>query len=88
MSLEEVVLEKLRGLPEPQKQQLLDFVEFLAVQKPKPAKKAASKRSCLLGQYTHLQVSLETGDLLKAREEMWGQSPRNIELCNRTRRCE
>ena len=35
MSLEEAVLEKLRVLPEPQKQQVLDFVDFLMVKKHK-----------------------------------------------------
>ncbi|MCE7984005.1 MAG: DUF2281 domain-containing protein [Caldilinea sp. CFX5] len=80
MSLEEAVLEKLRVLPKSQKQQVLDFVEFLAVKKHKPAKKAANKRARLLGKYAHLQISLETGDLLEARDEMWGQFPRDIEL--------
>lgn len=79
MSLEEAVLEKLRVLPEPQKQQVLDFVDFLVVKKRKPTKKATSKRSQLLGKYAHLQVSLQTSDLLAAREEMWGQFPRDIE---------
>lgn len=73
MSLEEAVLEKLRVLPEPQKQQVLDFVDFLVVKKHKPTRKVATKRSRLLGKYTHLQVSLQTDDLLQARAEMWGQ---------------
>ena len=80
MSLEEAVLEKLRVLTEPQQQQVLDFVDFLIVKKHKPEKKAATKRSRLLGKYAHLQVSLQTGDLLDARAEMWGQFPRDIAL--------
>jgi len=80
MSLEEAVLEKLRVLPESQKQQVLDFVDFLVVKKGKPAKKTATKRPRLLGKYAHLQIALETSDLLEAREEMWGQFPRDIEL--------
>jgi hypothetical protein len=80
MSVEEAVLEKLRVLPEAQKQQVLDFADFLIVKKRKPAKKAASKRPRLLGKYAYLQVSLQTSDLLAAREEMWGQFPRDIEL--------
>lgn len=72
MSLEEAVLEKLRVLPEPQKQQVLDFVDFLVVIKHKSVKKAATKRSGLLGKYAHLQVLLQTDELLEARAEMWG----------------
>jgi len=33
MLIEEMVLEKLRGLPPPQKQEVLDFVEFLEYRK-------------------------------------------------------
>lgn len=80
MTLEEAVLEKLRVLPEPQKQQVLDFADFLVVKKRKSAKKAATKRTRLLGKYAHLQVSLQTEDLLEARQEMWGQFPRDVEL--------
>jgi hypothetical protein len=64
----------------PQKQQVLDFVDFLGVKKHKPTRKVANKRSRLLGKYAHLQVSLETSDLLESRAEMWGQFPRDIEL--------
>lgn len=80
MSLEEAVLEKLRVLPEPQKQQVLDFVDFLVVKKHKSTKKASTKRSRLLGKYAHLQISLQTDDLLEARAEIWGQFPRDIDL--------
>ncbi|MFN8439281.1 MAG: DUF2281 domain-containing protein [Caldilineaceae bacterium] len=78
MSIEEAVIERLRFLPEAQKQEVLDFVDFLAVRKKqKKLKKTAPK---LLGRYANLKVALEERDLLEARKQMWGQFPREIEL--------
>lgn len=80
MSIEEAVLERLRFLPEAQKQEVLDFVDFLTVRKQKKLKKTAPKLPKLLGRYANLKVILEESDLLEVRQQMWAQFPREIEL--------
>lgn len=80
ISIEEAVIERLRFLPEAQKQEVLDFVDFLAVRKQKNLKKTVPKLPKLLGRYANLKVAFEERDLLEDRTQMWGQFPRKIEL--------
>jgi hypothetical protein len=71
MSVEQLVLEKLRLLPLEKQQEVLDFVEFLqhkgAVQRPYRSVK---------GLWADLGAQITKEDIAEARREMWGNFPR------------
>jgi hypothetical protein len=71
MSIEELVIEKLRGLPPDQKREVLHFVEFL--QEKKDAKQPLQS---LHGLWADLGVEISEKDIADARREMWGTFPR------------
>jgi len=71
MSIEELVIEKLRGLPPDQKKEVLDFVEFL--QEKKDAKQPLRS---LHGLWADLGVEITEKDITDARREMWSTFPR------------
>jgi len=71
MSIEELVIEKLHGLPPDQKKEVLDFVEFL--------QKRNGERGplqSLHGLWADLGVEISEKDIADARREMWGTFPR------------
>ncbi len=71
MTVEETVLEKVKVLPPNQKQEVLDFVEFLE------EKEATSQpRRSLYGALADLNINLNEEDIREARKEMWGNFPR------------
>jgi hypothetical protein len=71
MNLEQAVLEKLRGLPPNQQQEVLDFAEFLQ-------QKNLLKRplKSVKGMWAHLDMDITEEDIAQARKEMWGNFPR------------
>jgi hypothetical protein len=73
MNLEEAVLERLRHLPVDKQQQLLDFAEFLY-------QKTTLKTPLLTvrGLCADLKVDITEEDITQARQEMWGNFPRDI----------
>jgi hypothetical protein len=71
MTIEEQVLEKLRGLPSEKQKEVLDFVDFLKEKAKKP-------RRSLLGLWADLNVHITEEDIAQARREMWGNFPRDI----------
>jgi hypothetical protein len=71
MSIEELVIEKLRGLPPDQKKEVLHFVEFL--QEKKGAKQPLQS---LHGLWADLGVEISEKDIADARREMWSTFPR------------
>lgn len=73
MSIEEMVLEKLRGLPAEKKQEVLDFVEFLNHQST-----SRRPRRSLKGLWKDLGVDITEEDIAEARREMWGNFPRDF----------
>ena len=73
MNLEEAVLERLRHLPVDKQQQLLDFAEFL-YQKTTLKTPLRSVR----GLCADLKVDISEEDISQARQEMWGNFPRDI----------
>jgi hypothetical protein len=75
--LEETVLEKLRTLPAPQQQEVLDFVEFLQ-QKNVPEKKPPLRSP--KGLLEHLNIDISEEDFKEARREMWANFPRDITM--------
>lgn len=73
MNLEQAVLDKLRTLPPDQQQQVLDFTEFLQ-QKNLPKRPLKSVK----GLCADLKVDITEEDIAQARQEMWGNFPREI----------
>lgn len=74
MTLEETVLQTLRELPVDKQQEVLDFAQYLK-QKNLPKHK---KRS-LKGLWADLDIQITEEDIAEARQEMWGNFPREIE---------
>jgi len=73
MTIEEMVLEKLRGLPPERQREVLQFLESL-----KPDGSATSPLHSLEGLLEDLNVDITGEDIAKARREMWGNFPRDI----------
>ena len=75
MTIEEMVLEKLRGLPPEKQKEVLEFVDSL-----KPAEGATKPLRSLEGLWEDLNIDITEEDIAEARREMWGNFPRDIEL--------
>ena len=75
MTIEEMVLEKLRGLPPEKQKAVLEFMQSLA-----PDGGAKKPRRSLLGLWADLDIHITEEDIAEARREMWGNFPRDIEL--------
>ena len=73
MTIEEMVLEKLRGLPPEKQKEVLRFLESL---KPDGATKKPLRS--LEGLLEDLNVDITEEDIAAARREMWGNFPRDI----------
>jgi len=73
MSLEEAVLDKLRALHPGKQQEVLDFAEF--IQQKNPTKKPLKS---VKGLCADLKVDITEEDIAQARQEMWGNFPREI----------
>ncbi|MBD2606693.1 DUF2281 domain-containing protein [Scytonema hofmannii FACHB-248] len=73
MNIEQAVLEKLRQLPVDKQQELLNFAEFL-YQKNTPKTPLRSVR----GLCGDLKIDITEEDIAQARQEMWGNFPRDI----------
>jgi hypothetical protein len=71
MKLDELVLEKVKGLPPDKQQEVLDFAEFLkqkcTVKRP---------RRSLEGLWADFHIDITDDDIAAARLEMWGTFPR------------
>lgn len=74
MTLEETVLQTLRELPPDQQQAVLDFAQYLK-QKSAPKK----HRHSLKGLWADLNMHITEEDIAQARQEMWGNFPREME---------
>ena len=75
MTIEEMVMEKLRGLPPEKQKEVLEFVESL-----KPDGSTRKPLRSLEGLLEDLNVDITEEDIAEARREMWGNFPRDIEL--------
>ena len=75
MTIEEMVLEKLRGLPPEKQKEVLEFVESL-----KPVGGTKKPLRSLEGLWADLDIDITEEDIAEARREMWGNFPRDIEL--------
>lgn len=73
MTIEQVVLENFRELTPDKQQEVLDFIQFLK-QKSQPKK----PRRSLYGLWSDLDITITEDDIAEARQEMWGNFPKNI----------
>ena len=71
MTVEEVLLEKIKILPMNRQQEVLDFAEFLEEKEAKP-----QPRRSLYGLLADTEINLTEKDIAEARKEMWGNFPR------------
>jgi len=75
MTIEEKVLEKLRGLPPDKQVEVLEFLESL---QPDGTVKAPLRS--FEGIWEDLNIDITEEDIAEARREMWGNFPRDIKL--------
>jgi hypothetical protein len=73
MTIEEIVLEKLRGLPPEKQKQVLEFVDSL-----KPDGGTKKPLRSLEGLLEDLNIDITEEDIAAARREMWGNFPRDV----------
>ena len=71
MTVEEVLIEKIKVLPMNRKQEILDFAEFLEEKEAKP-----QQRRSMYGLLADLNINITEEDIVEARKEMWGNFPR------------
>lgn len=76
MTLEEAVLQTLRELPVDKQQEVLDFAQYL---KHKNQPKQQQEKS-FKGLWADLNIQITEADIAEARQEMWGNFPKEIEL--------
>ena len=74
MSIEQTLLEKIRALPVEKQQEVLDFAEFLYQRNA-----VKSPRRSIKGLWANFDVDITEKDIAAARQEMWGNFPRDIE---------
>ncbi|MFZ4659932.1 MAG: DUF2281 domain-containing protein [Caldilineaceae bacterium] len=75
MTIEQAVLQQLQTLPTERKQEVLDFVEFLQTRRI-----VKRKRRNPIGLFADLKIQITAQDIDEARQEMWGNFPRDIAL--------
>ena len=71
MSIEELVVEKLRALPPERQKEVLEFVESLKSRSTSP-----KPRRSLRGLWADLGIDISERDISEARREMWANFPR------------
>ncbi|MBH8556032.1 DUF2281 domain-containing protein [Nostocaceae cyanobacterium CENA357] len=75
MTIEQTVIKKLRELPPDKQQEVLDFIQLLK-HKSQPKK----PRRSLYGLWSDLGIEITETDIAEARQEMWGNFPKDIPL--------
>jgi hypothetical protein len=79
MIIEQAVLEGLRELPTERQQQVLDFVKSLRQEvKIKQEPQGQVSRRSYKGLWADLGISITDEDIAEARQEMWGNFPRQF----------
>lgn len=74
VTIEQAVLDGLRQLPPARQVEILDFVEFL---RHKAIPHAGHRNP--IGMFAHLNVKITEDDIAAARDELWGNFPRDVE---------
>lgn len=75
MTLEQAIIEKVRSLPPQAQREVLDFTESLRVRAANPKTPLKSPR----GLWAGLGLDITSEEIADARQEMWGNFPRDIE---------
>ncbi|MCI0355510.1 MAG: DUF2281 domain-containing protein [Acidobacteria bacterium] len=75
MTIEQMVVDKLRELSPEKQKEVLEFVESL-----RRGNGPRTPRHSLLGLWADLNVHVTEEDIAQARREMWGNFPRDIKL--------
>ena len=75
MTIEEIVLEKLRGLSPEKQKEVVEFLDSL-----KSDGGARKPLHSLEGIWEDLNIDITEEDIAQARREMWGNFPRDIEV--------
>ncbi len=79
MTIEQVVLENIRDLPTEKQQQVLDFVTFLKRQTTINLQSSSQgSRKSYKGMWADLGINVTDEDITSARQEMWGNFPREF----------
>jgi hypothetical protein len=73
VNIEQTLVERVRSLPLDKQQELLDFAEFLYEKTVKNR-----PRRSLKGLWANLNIDITETDIAQARQEMWGNFPRDI----------
>ena len=76
MSIEEAVIETLKGMPPEAQRQVLDYAESIRRQNHLPLPPRNNPR----GLWADLGVTITEDDIAEARREMWKNFPREIDL--------
>jgi len=73
-NIQQAVLIALQELPLEKQQEVLNFVEFLKTQR------SPKTRRSLRGLWSDLQIDLTEADITEAKQEMWANFPKDIDL--------
>jgi tRNA C32,U32 (ribose-2'-O)-methylase TrmJ len=73
-NIQQAVLIALQELPLEKQQEVLNFVEFLKMQT------SPKTRRSLRGLWSDLQADLTEADMTEAKQEMWANFPKDIDL--------
>ena len=73
MTIEQQVLEKVRGLPPEKQKEVLEFVRLM-----KEKNGAKKPLRSLRGLWADLNIQITEDDIAEARREMWGNFPRDM----------
>ncbi len=71
MSVEQILLDNWRVLPPEKQQEVLDFVEFLQLKSIPKRPRRSIKGLC-----SDLNIHITESDIAEARQELWGNFPR------------
>jgi hypothetical protein len=72
MTIEEMVMSKVRALPPEKQKAVLDFVDSLKKEPPEAKLKGWE------GLWTEYGIDVTPEEIAEARREMWGNFPRDI----------
>jgi hypothetical protein len=75
VTIEQELLEKLRGLSPDKQQQVLNFVQSLS-----KSESPNNPLRSLEGLWADLNIQITEEHIAEARREMWGNFPRDIKL--------
>lgn len=77
MTVDQLISQRVRALPPEKQAEVLAFVDFLAQYR---LPREALPRHSPKGLWADLQIDFSEELLTEARQEMWGNFPREIEL--------